>query len=72
MEHMTIEGQARLSSGAKRLFVGKTSWTNRAKLLARVEISYEDDLVALSSLRAAVLFADYLLREREEESSSRR
>lgn len=65
VEHMAIEGQARVSSGAKSLFVGKTSWANRAKLLARVEISYEDDLVALASLRAAVLFADYLLAERE-------
>lgn len=72
VEHMTIEGQARVSSGAKKLFVGKTSWTNRAKLLARVEISYEDDLVALASLRAAVLFADHLLREREEASPSHR
>lgn len=34
-------------------YMGKTRWTNRARRMAHVELSYVDDLVALAALRDA-------------------
>lgn len=71
IEHMTIEEQARSSRGERKLFVGKTSWLDRARLLAQVEVSYEEDLSALAALRTAVQLADELLTAREAGSMRR-
>lgn len=77
LEHMAIENQAlggasRPLSGpaasslpASRsagLFVGKTQWADRAARIARIELSYADDLVALAALRDAARDLDEALR----------
>ncbi|MDO4442278.1 MAG: hypothetical protein Q4B69_00155 [Slackia sp.] len=52
LEHMTIEEQVRIG-GTGPLYVGKSVWTDRRRLRARVEVSYADDLVALYALKTA-------------------
>lgn len=57
LEHMVVDAQARAvaaAGGAPATFVGKTSWENRARRRARVEVSFADDLVALKAFRDAV------------------
>lgn len=71
IEHMAIEEQARSSRSEKKLFVGKTSWLDRMRLLAQVEVSYEEDFSALAALRTAVQLADELLAAREADSTRR-
>lgn len=71
IEHMAIEEQARSSQSEKKLFVGKTSWLDRMRLLAQVEVSYEEDFSALAALRTAVQLADELLAAREADSTRR-
>lgn len=71
IEHMAIEEQARSSRSEKKLFVGKTSWLDRMRLLAQVEVSYEEDFSALAALRTAVQLADELLAAREADSARR-
>ena len=57
LEHLVIEEQVRLeaASGASSaaVYVGKTSWEDRRRLVARVEVSYADDLAALRALSTA-------------------
>ena len=53
---MAIENQVRtegerFAKGAT--YVGKTQWESRARRIARIELSYADDLVALAALRDA-------------------
>ncbi len=63
LEHMAIEEQVRLSDSVEASFVGKTAWTDRRRLRARVEVSYANDLVALEALRRAhACLNDALLR----------
>lgn len=67
LEHMSIENQVRLEWGrdadspARGLYVGKTRWIDRAARLARIEMSYADDLVALAALRDATRDLDEAL-----------
>lgn len=56
LEHMAIENQVRMegerfATGAT--YVGKTQWESRVRRIARIELSYADDLVALAALRDA-------------------
>lgn len=48
--------------GAGATYVGKTRWTNRSLRLARVELSYTNDLVALAALRDAARDLNAALR----------
>ena len=52
-EHMAIEEQVRLDGRDEASYVGKTSWTDRRRLKAQVELSYADDLIALRALKNA-------------------
>lgn len=52
LEHMVIEEQVRLE-GEGPLHVGKSAWTDRRRLRARVEVSYADDLIALRAFKTA-------------------
>ncbi len=58
IEHMTIENQVRAEMGAEKTsdlaYVGKSFWTDRSFMKARIELNYTDDLVALAALRDAV------------------
>lgn len=52
-EHMVIEEQVRRAVDESFSYIGKTRWVNRRFLHARVEVSYEDDLIALAAMRDA-------------------
>ncbi len=59
LEHMAIENQVNAELAAEggqsaTSYVGKSFWTDRAAMRARVELNYSDDLVALAALRDAV------------------
>ena len=59
IEHMAIENQVRSDRGTENAtsgfaYVGKSFWTDRSSMKARIELNYTDDLVALAALRDAV------------------
>ena len=59
IEHMAIENQVRFEMKADKAasdfaYVGKSFWTDRASMKARIELNYANDLVALAALRDAV------------------
>ena len=60
LEHLVIDEQTRLAAeadpAANVIFTGKTQWTDRAALQARVEVSYRDDKTALRALQHALKF----------------
>lgn len=71
LEHLVIDLQAdaytkRHAAGDERetvdppLLTGTTKWMDRAEGLAQVQVSYFDDLVALSAFREAVDFLNGL------------
>ena len=63
LEHMVIEEQVRLDGRESASYVGKTSWTDRRRLRARVEVSYSDDLVALQAFKTAQEWLNEALRD---------
>lgn len=65
LEHMAIEEQVRLAGRASASYVGKTAWSDRRALRARVELSYDDDLVALRCIRTAQEWLNETLRRQE-------
>ena len=73
IEHMAIENQVRAEMGTEKTndlaYVGKSLWTNRSSMKARIELSYTDDLAALAALRDAVRdvnqAASLLIRRRD-------
>lgn len=55
LEHLIIDEQVRDSrSLADSTFVGTTEWLDEAAGLARVEVNFTDDLVALRAMRNAL------------------
>lgn len=54
LEHLIIDAQARASVPAAPTFVGTTTWIDRAAGVARVEVSYRDDLIALAAVKDAL------------------
>lgn len=57
LEHLIIDEQTRdARTSAATIFVGTTEWLDEAAGLARVEVNFADDLVALGALRNALSF----------------
>lgn len=57
LEHLIIDEQVRDSSTlTDATFVGTTEWLDEAAGLARVEVNFADDLVALRAVRNALMF----------------
>lgn len=57
LEHLVISLMLRDdATPAHAVHVGTTEWLNEAEGLARVEVTYTDDLVALRALRDATAF----------------
>lgn len=53
LEHLIIDFQAELADRSAATFVGTTEWLNEREGLARVEVNFTDDLIALAALKAA-------------------
>lgn len=53
LEHLIIDFQAELDDRSAATFVGTTEWLDEAGGLARVEVNFTDDLIALAALKAA-------------------
>ncbi|MDO5359093.1 MAG: hypothetical protein Q4E80_06935 [Slackia faecicanis] len=70
LEHMVIEEQVRLDGRESASYVGKTSWTDRRRLRARVEVSYADDLVALQAFKTAQEWLDDALCDARRSSAA--
>lgn len=83
LEHAIIDEQVRLSAEAARdatvtdpsvasdaaPFVGTTEWLDEAAGLARVEVSFHDDLLALRALRTATALLRDCLHETDRDES---
>lgn len=53
LEHLIIDFQAEMNDRSAATFVGTTEWLNEREGLARVEVNFTDDLIALAALKAA-------------------
>lgn len=66
LEHLIIDFQAELSAPAGNglatkpplTFVGTTEWLNEREGLARIEVNFTDDLIALDALKRARALMD--------------
>lgn len=56
LEHLVISLQTRAAKGTSVRFVGTTEWLDEEAGLARVEVSFRDDLEALSAFGEATRF----------------
>lgn len=56
LEHLAIDIQTRNASAAADTFVGTTEWLDERAGIARVEMSFKDDLEALKSFNEATRF----------------
>ena len=57
LEHVIIDEQVREAATLTDVtFVGTTEWVDEAAGLARVEVNFADDLVALRAVRNALMF----------------
>jgi hypothetical protein len=56
VEHMVIEEQTRLEppDAPMRIYTGMTKWVDRGARVARIDVSFADDLVALRAFNRAV------------------
>ena len=63
LEHLIIDVQARASAPATPTFVGTTTWLDRSASIARVEVSYTDDLIALAAVKQALATLNGILKE---------
>jgi hypothetical protein len=56
VEHMVIEEQTRLEppDAPARIYTGMTKWVDRDARVARIDVSFADDLVALRAFNRAV------------------
>ena len=61
LEHLAIELQTRASAHEAATFVGTTEWLDERVGLARIQLSFKDDLEALRALRDAVRFLNDML-----------
>lgn len=55
-EHLVVDNLAQRATQENVIFTGTSEWVNREKGQARVEVSYNDDLEALSALKEAEEF----------------
>jgi hypothetical protein len=53
LEHLVVDLQVRACADPDRVFTGTTRWVDRPAGLARVEVSFADDLVAIRAFRDA-------------------
>lgn len=66
LEHLVIDLQVQAAYGTperETTFVGTTEWVNKAAGIARVRVSFADDLVALATFRQATETLNKLLDE---------
>ena len=56
LEHLIISEQVRRQPSSTAIFVGTTEWTDEEAGIARVEVGFKDDLVALRAFNEATLF----------------
>ena len=56
LEHLVISEQTRAAIGADEPFIGTSEWTDEPAGLARVQISFRDDLEALRAFNDATRF----------------
>lgn len=56
LEHLVISLQTRAATGSSAEFLGTTEWTDEAAGLARIEVSFRDDLEALRAFGEATRF----------------
>lgn len=70
IEHMVIalQAEAEMREAAARpmavkpmTYVGKTSWTDKSRLTARIEVNYRDDITAFRAFRDAGLLVDSIV-----------
>ena len=54
LEHLVIELQTQASSNPSAVFVGTSEWVDESAGIARVEVSFFDDLQALHALKEAL------------------
>lgn len=65
LEHLIIDAQTRAAKDPNRVFTGTTQWSAGDDLVAHVAFSYEDDLVALDTLKRSLAFLNgVLIRQR--------
>lgn len=64
LEHLVIDAQVRdPHTRSAHSFVGTTAWTDESSGLARIEVNFDDDLVALSALESALTSLTSILAE---------
>lgn len=63
LEHLVIDAQTRAANDPSRVFTGTTQWSAEDPLVANVVVSYEDDLVALRSVKESLAFLNEALEE---------
>ena len=56
LEHLIISEQVRRQPSSTAIFVGTTEWTDEEAGIARVEVGFKDDLVALRAFNEATRF----------------
>ena len=56
LEHLVISEQVRDEKSGSATFAGTTEWTDEGAGLARVEVGFKDDLVALRAFKEATRF----------------
>lgn len=56
LEHLVISEQVRGKAAGTATFVGTTEWLNEGAGLARIEVGFKDDLVALRAFNEATRF----------------
>ncbi|MBP5313641.1 MAG: hypothetical protein J6Y65_01800 [Eggerthellaceae bacterium] len=56
LEHIIVHLQATRECDKSVVFAGNTRWINQKEGRAHIEVSFNDDLVALASLKKAVAF----------------
>ena len=74
LEHLVVHLQASAAAAERpgtddAVFVGTTEFTDAARRRARIEVSFADDLVALSAFRQAAAFLNDAVWALEGESS---
>lgn len=63
LEHVAISLQVRATGRPDATYVGVTAWTDEARGRARIQLSFDDDLVALSAFKQAADFLNTTIAE---------
>ena len=58
IEHIAIDLQTRVAADPETVFVGTTEWLDEDAGLARIELSFDDDLEAMRAFNQAVAFVN--------------